>query len=260
MKKSLKVTLASLGCIIVVAGIVFAVLYVYRPNMVRSWLGMVSSVPNVFVDRLKGKPYTKGDFDGIDVSKHNGIIKWNEVAKDKRVKYVFIRATVGKGKMDPLYHRNIKGARKAGLKVGSYHFFTSKSSATAQFLHFKSVVRKSEQDLTPVLDIEKDKGICDRWKGQQLVDSVKVFADLVKKYYGKYPIIYTNEVFYNKELVAQLGKYLLFIANYNRKPVLDGKGKYNLWQYSEHGHLHGIGEYVDLSRLMNGTTIKDLML
>ena len=78
-----------------------------------------------------------------------GSIRWKEVAKDKRVKYVFIRATIGKGKVDSLYRRNIKGARKAGLKVGSYHFFTSKSSATAQFLHFKSVVRKSEQDLIP---------------------------------------------------------------------------------------------------------------
>ena len=29
---------------------------------------------------------------------------------------------------------------------------------------------------------------------------------------------------------------------------------------SETGHLQGIGERVDLSRFMNGTTIKDLML
>ena len=29
---------------------------------------------------------------------------------------------------------------------------------------------------------------------------------------------------------------------------------------SETGHLHGIGEMVDLSRFMKGTTIKDLML
>ena len=33
-----------------------------------------------------------------------------------------------------------------------------------------------------------------------------------------------------------------------------------IWQYSETGHLHGIEERVDLSRFMNGTTIKDLML
>ncbi len=259
MKKGLKYTFGSLGGLVVAGAIVLGIMYAVSPYKVKRWLGMVSSVPNVFVDRLKGKPYSKSDYDGIDVSKHNGIIRWNEVAKDKRVKYVFIRATVGKGKVDPLYRRNIKGARRAGLKVGSYHFFTSKSSAIAQFLHFKSVVRKSEQDLIPVLDIEED-GIKGRWEGQQLVDSVKVFAGLVKKHYGKYPIIYSNEHFYNNEMGHQFNRYFLFVANYQAVPDIDGKGKHNIWQYSERGHLRGIGEYVDLSRLMNGTTINDLKL
>lgn len=259
MKKGLKYTLVSLGGIIVVAGIVLAILYVCRPNMVRSWFWRSYHVATVYVDRLKGKPYTKGGYNGIDVSKHNGIIKWKKVAKNERIKYVFVRATEGKGYVDPLYRRNLKEAKKMGLLVGSYHLFTSKTSATAQFLHFKSIVQKSEQDLIPVLDVE-EKGIKGRWKGQQLVDSVKVFAELVKKHYGKYPIIYSNEDFYNKDMDAQFGRYLLFIANYNRPPALAGSGKCNLWQYSEHGHLHGIGEYVDLSRFMNGTTIKDLML
>lgn len=100
-----------------------------------------------------------------------------------------------------------------------------------------------------------------RWKGRQLQDSIQVFADLVKKHYGKYPIIYSNESFYNKEMGAKFNRYYLFIANYNsRQPSIGGRGKCNIWQYSETGHLHGIGERVDLSRFMNGTTIKDLML
>ena len=146
-----------------------------------------------------------------------------------------------------------------GLKVGSYHFFTSKASAIAQFQHFKSVVRKSEQDLLPVLDVEEH-GIKGRWEGKQLQDSVRVFAELVKKHYGKYPIIYSNEHFYNNELGHNFNNYYLFIANYNSAPSVGGSGKHNIWQYSEHGHLHGIGERVDLNRFNNGTTISDLML
>ena len=134
------------------------------------------------------------------------------------------------------------------------------SSVTAQFLDFQKMVKKGEQDLIPVLDVE-EKGIQGRWKGRQLQDSIQVFADLVKKHYGKYPIIYSNESFYNKEMGAKFNRYYLFIANYNsRQPSIDGRGKCNIWQYSETGHLHGIGERVDLSRFMNGTTIKDLML
>ena len=64
-----------------------------------------------------------------------------------------------------------------------------------------------------------------------------------------------------KEMGAKFNRYYLFIANYNSsQPSIDGRGKCNIWQYSETGHLHGIGERVDLSRFMNGTTIKDLML
>lgn len=259
MKKGLKYALVSLGGLILASAIVLGVMYALNPYLVRKMFWRTSSYADVFVDRLKGKPYTKGGYDGIDVSKHNGVIKWNEVAKDKKIQFVYVRATVGKGLVDRRYRRNVIGARKAGLKVGSYHFFTSKSSATAQFLHFKSVVRKSEQDLIPVLDIEED-GIKGKWQGRQLQDSVRVFAELVKKHYGKYPIIYSNESYYNKELGAQFNRYLLFIANYQAIPYVDGKGKHNIWQYSERGHLHGIGERVDLSRLVNGTTIKDLML
>ena len=110
-----------------------------------------------------------------------------------------------------------------------------------------------------MLDVEED-GIKGKWQGRQLQDSVRVFAELVKKHYGKYPIIYSNENYYNKELDARFNRYLLFIANYQAIPYVGGKGKHNIWQYSEKGHLHGIGERVDLSRFTNGTTIKDLML
>lgn len=76
------------------------------------------TVSYVFRDRLKGKPYSEGDYDGIDVSKNNGVIRWKEVAKNERIKFVFIKATEGKGYVDPLYHRNIRQAREAGFMVG----------------------------------------------------------------------------------------------------------------------------------------------
>lgn len=234
-------------------------LYILKPRALKRLLRKANTVSYVFMDRLKGKSYSDGNYDGIDVSKNNGVIKWKEVAADKRVKFVFIKATEGNGYVDPLYRRNIRQARAAGLKVGSYHFFTSRSSAVAQFAHFRSVVRHDEQDLLPVLDVE-ELGIKGKWKGQQLQDSVKVFADLVKRYYGKYPIIYSNEHFYNKEMGHAFNRYFLFIANYRRKPKVKGGGKHNVWQYSERGHLHGIGEYVDLNRLADGTSVEDLSL
>lgn len=75
MKKGLKYTLASLGSLVVLAGVGLGIMYVVSPNKVKRWMGIASSYSDVFVDRLKGQPYTRGGYDGIDVSKHNGVIK-----------------------------------------------------------------------------------------------------------------------------------------------------------------------------------------
>ena len=117
MKKGLKYTLVSLGSLVVLAGVGLGIMYVVSPYKVKRWLGIASSYSDVFVDRLKGQPYTRGGYDGIDVSKHNGVIKWKEIAKNKRIKFVYIRATHGKGYVDRHYRRNIRLARKYGLKV-----------------------------------------------------------------------------------------------------------------------------------------------
>ena len=68
MRKGLKYTFVSLGCLLLAGAIVLGIMYAVSPYKVKRWLGMVSSVPNVFVDRLKGKPYSKSDYDGIDVA------------------------------------------------------------------------------------------------------------------------------------------------------------------------------------------------
>ena len=163
MKKGLKYTLVSLGSLGALAGVGLGIMYVVSPYKVKQWLGIASSYSDVFVDRLKGQPYTRGGYDGIDVSKHNGIIKWKEIAKNKRIKFVYIRATHGKGYVDRHYRRNIRLARKYGLKVGSYHLMSAGSSVTAQFRDFQKMVKKGEQDLIPVLDVEEILEYCNRY-------------------------------------------------------------------------------------------------
>ena len=96
-----------------------------------------------FVLVLKAPAQTQG----IDVSKYQGKIKWERVAKNKKVKFVYIRATEGATIQDSYYKTNVKAARKAGLMVGSYHVYSSKTTAYQQFANFKSIVEKKKQDL-----------------------------------------------------------------------------------------------------------------
>ena len=56
------------------------------------------------------------DFFGIDVSHHNGKIKWKQVSD---VEFVYVKATEGAKYVDPLYQQNIKGTRAKKLLVGT---------------------------------------------------------------------------------------------------------------------------------------------
>lgn len=256
-KKETKTIL--LAIVVFIALLVVACILRFRSGrhlQVRSFLKWSEH----FSDRFKDDAYDVYGYDGIDVSKHNGYILWNEVAANKNVRFVYVRATLGDRIADRRYTENLRDARAAGLLVGSYHFFTSKSSATMQFLNFRSHASVGEQDLVPVVDVEEG-GIGSRWSREQLQDSVAVFAALVKKHYGKLPVIYSNEHYYNTMLAPRFNNHYLFIANYSgRQPEIDGGGKANLWQYTERGHIHGVGERVDLSRFVNGTELEKLLL
>ena len=200
----------------------------------------------------------KVQFDGIDISKHNGEINWAELKKQSKIKYIYIRATVGSNVTDPKYKENFNNARKHGFKAGSYHYFTNLSSATAQFENFIKTIDRNSQDILPVIDVEE----INRWSKQQLRDSVMVFARLVEDYFGCKPLIYTNEKFFTTNLGRAFAEFPLFIAKYSTSRPNIG---YNwvLWQFSDCGQFKGTikgnrGE-VDLSRFNEGRSINDII-
>ena len=201
--------------------------------------------------------YSKG-FDGIDVSHHNGVIDWKTVRKNnKNIQFVYVKATEGKNHVDKNYLTNAREAHKQKLKVGIYHYFTSRSSATEQFAWFRQNANKTWQDLVPVVDVEEFKG----WRSkEQLQDSIMVFVRLVKKHYGKLPMIYTHQNFYNTYLYPRFNKHYLFIAAYRKTPPVIKGAVYDIWQYTDAGRVQGIKRNVDLSRLSAKMKIKQIIL
>ena len=199
------------------------------------------------------------NYNGIDISKFQGSINWQKVAQDKKIQFVYIKATEGATHYDKKYEANLQKARKAGLKVGSYHFFTYRKSAKEQFNNFKKHVRKNEQDLIPMVDVEKTGN--NGATREKLQKTLNEFMQLVKKEYGKYPLLYSQYHFYNRLLAPEFNKYYIFIARYsNQEPILHGGGKYNIWQYKKKKKIEGISGYVDLARFGHGTTLADISL
>ena len=124
---------------------------------------------------------------GIDVSKFQGTINWTKVAKDSTIKFVYVKATEGTSIRDPYYKTNITKAKKAGLLVGSYHLYSSKTTAYQQMANMRKMIKKSEQDLVPVLDIEG------HHSGRLYMKRVDKLLELMESEYGVKPMIYTRK-------------------------------------------------------------------
>ncbi|MGX8713928.1 MAG: glycoside hydrolase family 25 protein [bacterium] len=188
---------------------------------------------------------------GIDVSKFQGTVNWSKVVKDSTIRFVYIRATEGTSIVDPQYKTNIAKAKKAGLLVGSYHVYSSKTTAYQQMANMRKVVKKKEQDLIPVLDIEG------HHSGRLNMARVDKLLELMENEYGIKPMIYTSEHVYKTHFAGKkYRKYHIFIANYRGSPTV----RYTLWQYTETGHCKGITGFVDYSKFNRNHSLSDIKM
>ena len=107
------------------------------------------------------------------------------------------------------YAYNVANARKHGILVGSYHYLRSSSSIREQFLNFTRMAKVGDQDLIPMIDIEKRGS----WSRRELIDSLTEFANLIQAHYGVQPMIYSTMTFYNHNLAPYFNKYPLVIIH-----------------------------------------------
>ncbi len=208
-------------------------------------------------------PFNDGGTYGIDVSHYGGHIDWPVVAKTD-LKSVYIKASQGHTYVDAKFVYNITHARREGLPVGAYHFFSAGTSAKVQAEHFIDVYKphRTAGDLVPALDLEWDPARHsgnDRWanhSASEIVSMVQEWVTAVESAFGVTPIIYTNKSWWEGRIGshgAQLKKYKIWIANYshhgNTPPMMDGFD-WVMWQFTGNGHIDGINTVVDIS-LMN---------
>ncbi len=93
-------------------------------------------------------------------------------------------------------------------------------------------------------------------------DSLQVFMELCKDYYGKYPMIYGTNRSYNEICGDRFKGYKLYIGRHDKdRPIVcKDVSLHTIWQFSDLGQLKGISKEVDLCRFDNGNTIEDIIL
>ena len=192
---------------------------------------------------------------GIDVSKYQDMIAWEEVkamkVKNIQLGFAFIKATEGIGNIDEQFYRNWKKTKENGIIRGAYHFFIGSKDGRMQAENFIDKVKLETGDIPPVLDIEQLNGS----GTTEIKKEAKQWLEIVENYYHIKPIIYTNVDFYNRNLGSEFDAYPLWIAHFyqQQQPIISRSWLF--WQHSDDGRVNGIINKVDFN-VFNGDSLE----
>ncbi|VWL85741.1 GH25 family lysozyme [Oceanivirga miroungae] len=180
---------------------------------------------------------------GLDISHHQDRINWDKV--NKKYKFILIKATEGSNFLDKDYFYNINRARMNGFYVGSYHYFTTKSSGKDQALWYISNVGKTKNTFAPIIDVELSKSD----DKNSVLKQVKEFIYYIEKFYERKVIIYTNYYTYKKYIKNELKENKLWIRDIKYYPEIEEDNRWIIWQYSNRGRVSGIKGFTDKNAL-----------
>lgn len=191
---------------------------------------------------------------GIDVSKYQEKIAWDEVAGDG-IEYAFIRLgirgyTEGDIVEDSTFTYNIEGALNNGIEAGVY-FFTQATSVEEAKEEAQYVIDTLEPyDITypVVLDVEavssNNARTADLTK-EERTEYCIAFCDMIRQA-GYTPMIYGNlKTFMLMLDIEQLEDYDKWFAHYDEDIYYPYDFK--IWQYTDTGKVAGIDGDVDIN-------------
>ncbi len=222
-KQTLLIALGLLALTIILVGLYFAYRW-YRHKE-----------PHTFVSE---KYYVKG----IDLSHHNPIPNWNNVREEK-ISFAYLKVTEGVTHKDRNYAVNYELAKNAGLKVGSYHFYTFGLSGEEQAKHFIQEAKCMEGDMVPAIDIEHSKvNLYNKDKDYKkiVIQELKSLDSTLLAHYGVHPIIYTNKDCYKLYIKDNFRDNILWLSDPINEPEDAAIPNWRIWQFTHKGELSGI--------------------
>lgn len=218
--------------------------------------------------------YTTERIYGIDVSRHQHekgrkrfSIDWSNLRitslgktsnknvvgqTDYPISFAYLKATEGTTVFNRYYANDYMKARKNGIRVGAYHFFSTKSNGTAQAKFFVNNSMYHKDDFPPVLDIEPTEAAIARMGGEKVMfREIRAWLNFVERFTHVRPILYVSQTFIKKHLANAPDlkqNYKVWIARYGEyKPDV----KLVFWQLSPYGRVRGIEGDVDIN-VFNG--------
>jgi len=194
---------------------------------------------------------------GLDVSHHQGEVNWPLVEKSQ-FKFVFLKATEGETFKDKRFEDNYLQAKKAGLKVGAYHFWSFCKDPKKQVNNILSSVPRLSGDILPALDMETIKK-CEFKNSEQEKSIINMHINIaiseLSFQFGKSPIIYTTMDFISQHPEILKNKTVYWIRSLLGPPFLSNQ-TWSIWQYHNAGRVDGIEGPVDLNVISESVGLK----
>jgi GH25 family lysozyme M1 (1,4-beta-N-acetylmuramidase) len=220
------------------------------------------AVPSVTVQAASPNEVAQAAI-GIDVSRFNGIINWDQVAASG-VKFAMIRvgsrtSTTGIMTEDVYARYNLQEANRVGIKVGVYFFSTAVSEAEVlEEANFTiGLISKYKITFPVAYDCEKYNSTSSRQYalGRDVRTALAIkFLDTIAAA-GYTPMFYASQSAMTANAdwnMTLLNKYKVWVAQYPSQPfpltpATTYTGIYSMWQYTCKGAIAGISGSVDMS-------------
>ncbi|MEM0898349.1 MAG: GH25 family lysozyme [Pseudomonadota bacterium] len=187
---------------------------------------------------------------GVDVAKWQRDVNWQALAR-QNIRFAFIKATEGGDLLDDRFSQNWRGAAQAGIPRGAYHFYYFCTSAAVQARWFIQNVPKQSGALPPVLDMEwnsKSPTCRLRPPPATVRSEMRIWLDMVKRHYGKQPLIYTTVDFHRENLAGHFPNEVFWLRSVKAHPRVTYPGRpWTFWQYTGTGRIEGQAGDIDIN-------------
>lgn len=180
---------------------------------------------------------------GIDVSRWQGAINWNDAKPD----FCIIQAGFGRetSQKDVQFEANYAGCKRAGVPCGAYwyNYAQSPEDAVREANACLAVIKGKQFEYPIYYDIEENSVLK---LGRDKVSAIaKAFLETIEKagyFVGLYMAASHLNSYINDDIKK---KYSIWVAHIDTsKPAYSGN--YGMWQYSWKGRINGIAGDVDM--------------
>lgn len=202
---------------------------------------------------------------GIDISKYQSNLSIAEV-KEAGYEFAILRGgystngIIRKKKIDNAFERFYQQAKKIGFSVGAYYYSTAKTKAEGEAeatFFYKNCLQGKQFEMPIYIDVEDN-----NWQSQDkkgVTDAIIGFCEYLEAR-GYYVGVYASLSWFNTKIdVSRLKKYTKWVAKWvvsaNSKPTVSFSA-FDMWQYTDNGHIAGYQVDVDQAYIDFPTVIK----